>query len=877
MKNQEHQFEYQEMDQLQSVLSILDYTKANKSWFDDKNLLAGYHTVSIKGEKIKGQRDPEMRLAKVDYDFSGKRILDVGCSNGGLLHALSEKIDFGVGVDFNAKCINAANALKAVNRRDNIHFYTFDLDKEDLSMLSHFVFGEKVDVCLFFNISLWVKRWKEVFVLCSELTKSIVFEAHGSEDQQAGQLNFVQSIYTNVKLISEQSDDDPTYAKRKMYLCENRVQRSVLSGSEEDVKFLKVFSESAVKDAYEAVFKGEHAQAIRFFPNTHESVVAEINGDYIVKLPKPHRGAAGLTVEQRVTDFLSGRVHLPIPSISIRSTPVALARYRKLPGATFDKNRYLQLSDQKKDALATQLAKFIADLHAIPLASVEDGKLELAPSWELKPDLIEAQLSSIDDDVIKALLPEVLRNQRALNAPESNIVFGHFDLHGSNLLFDREGDRISGVIDFGNCKLGDLHQDLSTMNLSSPDFAARVMGQYEQITSRKVNRLLVQHYTTIFYLNLLAGLRRNKSEDKFNYWLGELHRWYGYMINERVSTKLRAQKPTTNMPASWRKWIASNLMKGGSPLGVQKVLREQGYSPIDIATEIQLATVHPYVQAGQEIFHTLNKRNWLLKTCDTLAALDPRYSSTVEVMETPSYEVFVRDYYSKHLPVMLTNGIQRWEALEKWNPEYLLQQYGDKEIEVQFDRDKDPLFERNSGKHKKRLLMRDFVDMVRNGGDSNNCYMTANNTKNSLNSIESLFDDLGDFGEGYRKQDDLKAGTFFWFGPKGTFTPIHHDLTNNMLVQIMGRKKVTLIPAWQVPWLYNDKGVFSAADFPNLDEKRHPLMKNITPMEVVIGPGEALYIPVGWWHCVESLDVSMSISFTNFNAPNNFSTEFPKG
>ena len=200
-----------------------------------------------------------------------------------------------------------------------------------------------------------------------------------------------------------------------------------------------------------------------------------------------------------------------------------------------------------------------------------------------------------------------------------------------------------------------------------------------------------------------------------------------------------------------------------------------------------------------------------------------------------------------------------------------------KEIEVQFDRDKDPLFERNSGKHKKRLLMREFVDLVNRGGDSNNYYMTANNTKNSLNSIELLFDDLGDFGEGYRKQDDLKAGTFFWFGPKGTFTPIHHDLTNNMLVQIMGRKKVTLIPAWQVPWLYNDKGVFSAADFPSFNEKRHPLMKNITPMEVVIGPGDALFIPIGWWHCVEALDVSISISFTNFNAPNQFSTEFPRG
>lgn len=862
---------------VQSMLKVLDYTKTNKKWFDDKELVAGYHTVSILGEKVKGQRDPEMRLAKVDYDFTGKRVLDVGCSNGGLLHALSDKVVFGVGVDFNAKCINAANALKAINRRDNIHFYTFDLDKEDLSMLNHFVFGEQVDICFFFNISLWVKRWKEVFTLCSELTQSLLFEAHGNDDQQAEQLHFVQSIYGSVMLLSEQSDDDPTYAKRKMYFCENKIQRGVLDIAPANAEFLKVFSEGAVKEAYESVFKGESAQSIRFFPNTHESLVAEINGDYIVKLPKPHRGVDGVTAEQKITDFLSGKVQLPIPSISVHVEPVVLARYRKLSGETFDKNRYTQLSDDNKSTLAAQLARFIADLHAIPASVVQGAKLELAPSWELKPDLVEEQLSSSNDDVIKALLPEVLRNQCALEVPKSNVVFGHFDLHGGNLLFDKEQTHVTAVIDFGNCKLGDLHQDLSAMNLSSPDLAIRIVDQYERLSSRKVNRLLIQHYTTVFYLNLLAGLKRNKTDDKFNYWLGELHRWYDHLISERASARLKARKPMTSLPSSWRKWIASNLMKGGSPLGVQKVLRKQGYSPIDIATEIQLATEHPYVQAGQEIFHTLNKRNWLLKSCDTLAALDPRYSTQVEIIETPSFEVFVRDYYSKHLPVVLTKGIQNWKALEKWNPEYLLQQYGDKEIEVQFDRDKDPLFERNSGKHKKCLLMRDFVGMVNSGGDSNNYYMTANNTKNSLNSIESLFDDLGDFGDGYRKQDDLKAGTFFWFGPKGTFTPTHHDLTNNMLVQIMGRKKVTLIPAWQVPWLYNDKGVFSVADFTKFDEKRHPLMKNITPMEVVIEPSDALFIPIGWWHCVESLDVSISISFTNFNAPNQFSTEFPRG
>lgn len=95
-----------------------------------------------------------------------------------------------------------------------------------------------------------------------------------------------------------------------------------------------------------------------------------------------------------------------------------------------------------------------------------------------------------------------------------------------------------------------------------------------------------------------------------------------------------------------------------------------------------------------------------------------------------------------------------------------------------------------------------------------------------------------------------------------------------MLVQVYGTKKVTLIPAWQVPWLYNDLHVYSEVDFPNFDLIKHPLMRHVTPVEVIINAGEALFIPIGWWHCVNGLEKSISISFTNFNAPNHYSTSF---
>jgi hypothetical protein len=69
--------------------------------------------------------------------------------------------------------------------------------------------------------------------------------------------------------------------------------------------------------------------------------------------------------------------------------------------------------------------------------------------------------------------------------------------------------------------------------------------------------------------------------------------------------------------------------------------------------------------------------------------------------------------------------------------------------------------------------------------------------------LQELWDDIEGIPP-YLVENDQNKG-FFWFGPAGTITPLHHDLTNNFMVQICGRKHVKIIPAYELPYLYNHR------------------------------------------------------------------------
>lgn len=111
-----------------------------------------------------------------------------------------------------------------------------------------------------------------------------------------------------------------------------------------------------------------------------------------------------------------------------------------------------------------------------------------------------------------------------------------------------------------------------------------------------------------------------------------------------------------------------------------------------------------------------------------------------------------------------------------------------------------------------------------------------------------------------------------WIGPAGTFTPIHRDPYENMFAQVVGRKRVHLFAPVLAPYLYikedgpqkNTSAIASEQELLSPPPDR-PLISNALASEgafvTELGPGDVLYIPQGWFHCVQSLSISASVNF----------------
>ncbi|MRW87351.1 cupin-like domain-containing protein [Pseudoduganella sp. FT26W] len=102
----------------------------------------------------------------------------------------------------------------------------------------------------------------------------------------------------------------------------------------------------------------------------------------------------------------------------------------------------------------------------------------------------------------------------------------------------------------------------------------------------------------------------------------------------------------------------------------------------------------------------------------------------------------------------------------------------------------------------------------------------------------------------------------FWIGPAGTVTPLHCDYDDNVFAQIWGSKRIFLSPAHHDEFLYPKEAnaiLFGSPFDPEApDYQRFPLARQAAMIEVIVQPGDMLYVPAGWYHQVRALTFSLS-------------------
>jgi [protein]-arginine 3-hydroxylase / protease len=142
--------------------------------------------------------------------------------------------------------------------------------------------------------------------------------------------------------------------------------------------------------------------------------------------------------------------------------------------------------------------------------------------------------------------------------------------------------------------------------------------------------------------------------------------------------------------------------------------------------------------------------------------------------------------------------------------------------------------------------------------------------QNDLTAFGCLSDDVpipSFFGDG-RIGEGRIYSSMLWLGPRGCVSPLHYDPLDNLLMQVVGRKRVSMLPAQtNQASLYagqehDQQNNTSAVDVEGPDLARFPMFESVAAeiRSTTLDPGDALYVPSRWWHHVRSLDLSISVN-----------------
>lgn len=312
---------------------------------------------------------------------------------------------------------------------------------------------------------------------------------------------------------------------------------------------------------------------------------------------------------------------------------------------------------------------------------------------------------------------------------------------------------------------------------------------------------------------------------------------------------------------TWRMWLAENLALGAPVTEVRAAALAAGVAEAALTAELAALDGHPYFDVCQRLALRYDWLESLMDTYRSLRRTDGGWQLDRRDGITPA-EFFAR-YYLGHRPVVLDGMMTDWPA-RSWTLTSLAERCGDNLVEVMTGRDANPEHAWQYDRHRTEMPFRTYLDLLAGGARTNDYYMVPRND-NWPNGLQALAADIRPPAGIVEQGEPPRAHLLL--GPAGTVTPLHFDDSNVLLCQVIGRKRVRLVPSFERHLVYPRGGTFSSVDAANPDLERHPKFGHATVLETVLEPGQMLFVPVGWWHWVGALDLSATVTFHHFQVP----------
>jgi aminoglycoside 2''-phosphotransferase len=201
--------------------------------------------------------------------------------------------------------------------------------------------------------------------------------------------------------------------------------------------------------------------------------IVEVNNELIFRFPKHASAVEKLNQEVKILHLIKNYITLDIPHIFCEHREVI--GYFMMCGVPLRKDILSEIDEQILQVVAEQLATFLKELHTIPVKQIFDiPNSEVTSKYEDWIDLYER----LQDEVFPRLMShtrewakrhfESFLDNRSNFEYEPKLIHGDLGVH--HILFDKQKNCVSGIIDFGTAGLGDPAMDIAVLIYNYGEF-----------------------------------------------------------------------------------------------------------------------------------------------------------------------------------------------------------------------------------------------------------------------------------------------------------------------------------------------------------------------------------------------------------------------